>query len=272
MRRFLGLALAASTALLIPSFTSMAPATAAGNTHAGDGDKTVCANASAGYAHCDAHVRTHRGTAKPHATVSRSGGFISTDLRSAYALTTSSTNAVAIVDANANPNAASDLAAYRAGSGLPALTSGQFTQYSQTGGAITTVPSDVGWGQEEMLDLEMVSAVCPSCKIVYVGANSASFTDLAAAVDLAATKGVKAISNSYGGGEYSTEGTDQSHYHHDGIAITVSSGDSGYGVEFPPPPATSPPSAAPTWSRTAAPAAGPRPPGPVRAAAARSTS
>jgi len=45
--------------------------------------------------------------------------------------------------------------------------------------------------------------------------------------------GAKAISNSYGGGEYSTETSDQSHYNHPGIAITVSSGDSGYGVEFP---------------------------------------
>jgi len=194
---------------------------------------TVCASTTAGFAHCDAHVRTYQGTATPHATVTRGGGFISADLRSAYKLTTDSTSSVAIVDAYANPNAASDLAAYRAGSGLPALTAGQLTQYSQTGGAITTVPSDVGWGQEEMLDLEMVSAVCPSCKIVYVGATSNSFVNLAAAVDQASTKGVKAISNSYGGGEYSAESTDQSHYNHPGIAVTVSSGDSGYGVEFP---------------------------------------
>jgi subtilase family serine protease len=45
--------------------------------------------------------------------------------------------------------------------------------------------------------------------------------------------GANAISNSYGGKEFSTEATWESHYHHDGIAITVSSGDNGYGVEFP---------------------------------------
>jgi subtilase family serine protease len=43
------------------------------------------------------------------------------------------------------------------------------------------------------------------------------------------------ISNSYGGSEFSSEGssTYDGHYNHPGVAITVSSGDSGYGVEFP---------------------------------------
>ncbi len=58
-----------------------------------------------------------------------------------------------------------------------------------------------------MLDLEMVSAICPACPILYVGANSASFADLATAVNTAAAKGAKVISNSYGGNEFSTETT-----------------------------------------------------------------
>ena len=58
-----------------------------------------------------------------------------------------------------------------------------------------------------MLDLEMVSAICPACPILYVGANSASFNDLATAVNTAAAKGAKVISNSYGGNEFSTETT-----------------------------------------------------------------
>jgi subtilase family serine protease len=41
------------------------------------------------------------------------------------------------------------------------------------------------------------------------------------------------ISNSYGGGEASTETSDDAHFNHPGVAITVSSGDSGYGVEYP---------------------------------------
>jgi hypothetical protein len=44
---------------------------------------------------------------------------------------------------------------------------------------------------------------------------------------------VVAISNSYGGAESSTQTADDAHFNHPGIAITVSSGDAGYGVEYP---------------------------------------
>jgi subtilase family serine protease len=47
--------------------------------------------------------------------------------------------------------------------------------------------------------------------------------------------GASVISNSYGGSEFSSEGssTYNEHFNHPGIPITVSSGDAGYGVEFP---------------------------------------
>jgi len=79
----------------------------------------------------------------------------------------------------------------------------------------------------------MVSAICPNCHILLVEASSNSFANLSTAVDTAARLGANAISNSYGGSEYSSETSDQTHYNHPGIAITVSSGDNGYGVEFP---------------------------------------
>jgi hypothetical protein len=42
------------------------------------------------------------------------------------------------------------------------------------------------------------------------------------------------VSNSYGGGEYAGEVTDESAYFdHPGVVITASSGDNGYGVSFP---------------------------------------
>jgi subtilase family serine protease len=91
----------------------------------------------------------------------------------------------------------------------------------------------MGWAEEISLDLDMASAICPSCKILLVEAKTNSFANLSAAVDRAAALGATVISNSYGGGEYSGEVNDQSHYNHPGIAITVSSGDGGYGVEFP---------------------------------------
>ena len=66
-----------------------------------------------------------------------------------------------------------------------------------------------------------------------VEANSNIFANLGAAVDTAARQNVGSISNSYGANEFLGEGSFQSHYNHPGIAVTVSSGDNGYGVEFP---------------------------------------
>ena len=59
--------------------------------------------------------------------------------------------------------------------------------------------------------------------------NSASFANLGAAVNYAASQGVAAISNSYGGGDTGAS----SDYDHPGIAVTASTGDSGYGIESP---------------------------------------
>jgi subtilase family serine protease len=91
---------------------------------------------------------------------------------------------------------------------------------------------DVGWAQETALDLAMVSAMCPNCKIVLVEADSSSFADIATAENEAAALGAIVISNSYGGGEAFTKSLDSA-YKHPGIAITASSGDEGYGVQFP---------------------------------------
>jgi subtilase family serine protease len=170
---------------------------------------------------------------------SNPSGYGPADLQSAYALASASAGngggkTIAIVDAYDDPNAEADLAVYRSHFGLPACTTanGCFRKVNQNGG--TSYPrGDAGWGQEISLDLDMASAICPNCKILLVEASSTSFANLAAAVDRAATMGATAISNSYGGGEYSGEVSDQSHYNHPGIAITVSSGDNGYGVEFP---------------------------------------
>jgi subtilase family serine protease len=192
--------------------------------------KRVCAHAAKGYAACDAHVRTN-GNLKPLATTTYQSGFSPAQLKTAYGLTgLDGTTKVAIVDAYASPNAASDLNAYRSQFGLGAAN---LTQVNQTGGSITTVSGDVGWGQEEMLDLEMVSAICTSCPILYVGANSASFNDLATAVRTAHALGAKVISNSYGGPEFGSETTLTSSYNFTDATVLASTGDSGYGAQAP---------------------------------------
>ena len=48
------------------------------------------------------------------------------------------------------------------------------------------------------------------------------------------SKGATVISNSYGGPDYPSESSDDStYYNHPGIAITASTGDLGFGVQFP---------------------------------------
>jgi subtilase family serine protease len=123
---------------------------------------------------------------------------------------------------------------YRSQFGLPACTTanGCFKKIDQNGG--TNYPrSNGGWAQEISLDLDMVSAICPNCHILLVEASSSSFANLGAAVNrAAATSGVVAISNSYGGSDAS-DATYGSYYNHPGIAVTASSGDSGYGASYP---------------------------------------
>ena len=195
----------------------------------------VCAPPAAGSARCHARVVTNRG-GSPLATTSYVNGYGPTDLASAYSIPAGGTGqTVAIVDAYDNPNAEADLAVYRSRFGLPACTTanGCFRKVNQRGQAGAYPSPNVSWGQEIALDVDMVSATCPLCKILLVEADSNSFNNLAAAVDMAAALGANAISNSYGGNEFSSEGNFQSHYNHPGAAVTVSSGDSGYGAEFP---------------------------------------
>ncbi|HKO16559.1 MAG TPA: S53 family peptidase [Gemmatimonadaceae bacterium] len=194
----------------------------------------VCPSAAPGLARCHSLVRVDN-SGRPLAT-SAPSGYGPADLRAAYGLTGSGSTSqtIAIVDAYDDPYAESDLAVYRAQFGLPACTTanGCFRKVNQNGG--TSYPrGNGGWAEEISLDLDMASAICPSCKILLVEATTNSFNNLSTAVDQAATLGATVISNSYGGSEYAGEVNDQAHFNHPGIAITVSSGDNGYGVEFP---------------------------------------
>ncbi|HLI65808.1 MAG TPA: S53 family peptidase [Caulobacteraceae bacterium] len=169
-------------------------------------------------------------------------GYGPSDLHAAYAITTngSAATTIAIVDAYGYTNAESDLATYRSTYGLPACTTanGCFGKYNENGQKGSYPSQNTGWAQETALDLDMASAMCPNCKIILVEANSATYNDLAAAENRAAALGAHVISNSYGGGENGSQSFEAA-YNHPGVAITASTGDSGYGAgpQFP---ATSP--------------------------------
>jgi subtilase family serine protease len=164
-------------------------------------------------------------------------GYTACDVESAYNLASASGSngsgeTVAIVDAYNDPNAFSDVNTYRSEFGIPLLTNGtSFKQVNQTGGS--KLPrSNGGWAQEISLDLDMVSAVCPNCNILLVEASSNSNTNLFTAEDYAASH-ASYVSNSYGESEFSGETSDDVYFNHPGVVITVSSGDGGYGVDYP---------------------------------------
>jgi subtilase family serine protease len=154
-------------------------------------------------------------------------GITEPDILAAYGLsqTGGKNQKVAIVDAYDNPNAASDLAAYRSYFSLPPA---KFAKYNQTGQTTNYPPADASWGLEEDLDIEMVSVSCPLCTIYLVEATTNNSTDLSAAEVEAVKLGATVVSNSYGGG-----GFVESAYDHKGITYVASAGDQGYGMVFP---------------------------------------
>ncbi|MGN6688518.1 MAG: S53 family peptidase, partial [Actinomycetales bacterium] len=244
-----GLASAAAVAASVLALTPADAATAPGNSANAPGQiRKSCATPGPGQASCHALQRTDvqepAGLAgKGHGPTSSAvtpKGYGPTDIQSAYNLPstfrTTAVPTVAIVDAYDDPTAESDLAVYRSWFGLAPCDAptgaGCVTKVNQTGGNTSYPTADSGWAQEISLDLDMVSAACPSCHILLVEANSASFADLGAAVNYAASQKPAAISNSYGGSDASDK-TYSNYYNHPGIAVTVSSGDNGYGAEYP---------------------------------------
>ncbi len=171
------------------------------------------------------------------------GGYQPCDLQGAYGLLSASAQGftsaptVAVVDAYDDPNAASDLGVYRTEFGLPPLSCSAgnpcFTKVGENGGP-PPATVDGGWAQEISLDVDMVSAICPRCNIMLVEASSPTFSDLGAAENYAAGRaGVVAISNSWGGPDSASDTSYDAYFHHPGVAITASTGDSGYGVQYP---------------------------------------
>ena len=198
----------------------------------------VCAaRPAAGHATCFSKVMVNGKGAVPNATAPLSSALSPTQLRSAYNLngTSGGGRTVAIVDAYGYTNLERDLSVYRQQYGLPACTTanGCLRIIDQNGG--TSLPrTDLGWSQEQALDVDAVSAACPDCKILVVQAKTASFANLGAAVNTAARQpGVVAISNSYGGSD-APDTTYGTYYNHPGIAVTASTGDNGYqGGSYP---------------------------------------
>jgi subtilase family serine protease len=220
----------------------------------------VCSSVvPAGYAHCSALLRTDaaaqgehpiKGVATPSASLGDGGAYSPAFLQSAYNVASLGATGsggvgqvVAIVDAFSNPQLVSDVAYYRNYFHLPACpvgtvsssASGCALEIVNQGGAASPLPSsNYGWGLEEAIDAEMISALCPNCQILVVEATSASMTDLGTSVNTAVTLGANVVSNSYGSPEFASENKlSSTDYQHPGVALVAAAGDNGYGVQFP---------------------------------------
>lgn len=194
------------------------------------------------YAECFAMVRT--GADGAPIVSATPEGYSPQQFHTAYNLpdTTAAakTQTIALVDAYADPNIKSDLATYDSTEGLPVFK--ECTSKTQKScfavlneeGKVSPLPGgDSDWGLEESLDVEVSHAICPTCRIVLFEANSNSFSDLATAVDTAASLGATEISNSYGSYEDDCSPSEAPGYNHPNIAVTVSAGDYDAGVACP---------------------------------------
>ena len=173
-------------------------------------------------------------------------GYKAADLRAAYGQPTTpippvGTAVVAVVIPYDYAKLESNLATYRTAMGLPACTTanGCFSRVYQNGVKPPSPPAGSNWGVEASLDTQMVSAICPECKIRVYEAKAADSLNLSTMVALAASDpAVVAISNSYG----NTEATwfadpniaaDAARFVSSNGAIVFASGDAGYGVNCP---------------------------------------
>jgi len=229
---------------------TMAPAAnpAARTAGSASGYQPACAPVGPGQARCfvlfapepTASARTAGATPGTVAKPTTPLGWGPRDIEHAYKLPIGrdSRATVAVVEAYDTPRLETYLNVYRKQYGLKPCTVGNgcFRKVGQSGSAKRLPASGVGsgWDLEATLDVDMVSAACPTCRILVVEANGQDFGQLAAAEDTAVRLGAVVISNSYGARETGQEQEYAKAYDHPGRTIVVSAGDYGYtAASFP---------------------------------------
>jgi hypothetical protein len=182
--------------------------------------ESVCPAPSPGYAACFAEVFnpgsqksnvppfTHTAKGPTGAATGASiEGLSPANVQGVYgfptSLTAGSSETIAIVDAYNDPNAAADLATFSNQWGLPACGNGCFTQVNESGGP-TLPANNANWALEISLDIEWAHAIAPGANILLVEAASNSLAHLMDAEQYAGAH-ANYVSNSWGGGELSTE-------------------------------------------------------------------
>jgi subtilase family serine protease len=159
---------------------------------------------------------------------------------------------VGIVVAGNYAGAQNDLNIYRASFGLPPCTSaGGCLQKVGAAATGTTSASGnsssisayattldaaalLGWAAETDTDTEIISAICPNCKIVIAEAASDSIADLSNAVSAAINANATIVNASFGALESNNDKQFASIYANSrNVKVVAAAGDWGYGVYFP---------------------------------------
>lgn len=198
--------------------------------------------------HC--YGETLRAVTPKAATVSGSGIWDASALERQYGVTDMSAPkpgnpTVAVVEAFGYPKLAADLAVYRKRMGLPACTKANkclhvINQAGKSSPLPKVAPRKDDWTGETALDVDMVSAVCPSCNILVVEADDDGTAVNAAGVplhpfgilqaDKVAARRTHWVSDSWGGpGDASDDAeSDRQYLSTPGTILTVASGDDAY--------------------------------------------
>ncbi len=209
---------------------------------------------------CQLHALTaSRTSASPLASKYDQLGFGAQDLQKVYGLVgaRNTPGTVALIDTATYPTLAADLAVYRKANGLPACTvaGGCLRIVNQNGGTkLEPLPTGFNRRQaaeelasETALDVDMVSAACPSCHILVVelplkdglfpsttARANQQFRDFGAGVNTAVRLGARGVSVSYGLPKSTYADTvAAAAFRHPGVAITASSGDDGANGDNP---------------------------------------
>ncbi|SFC18049.1 hypothetical protein SAMN04487968_104162 [Nocardioides terrae] len=180
-----------------------------------------------------------RAQLSPQSGASKVGSYTPADIAALYRLPADAGagTTVAVIEAGSSPELETNLATYRSRFGLAACSkaNGCLSELNQSGGSVLPAPV-AGWDFEINMDVQAVSAACPACRILVVGAASAYMNDLNAAVQTAVDRGARYVSMSYGGAEWSHQAVDDRVFAtNPGVVFTASTGDDGFagGTSFP---------------------------------------
>jgi Ricin-type beta-trefoil lectin domain len=236
------IALVGTAAQAAPRVPRTASASAAAAYTPPTGVVDPCPPAAPADAGCAALIKNRTAasaSASASADATTPGGYSPANLQQAYdfqGTRSGSGQTVAVVTAYNDPDAASDLAAYRTEYGLTACTVADecFKQVSETGSTTSLPGTAAGWTAPAAESIEMISAICPNCQILLVEASSTAISDLGAAENEAVTLGASFVDNDWIIPEASVGAVettyDTEYFDHPGVAITAPAGDDGYGV------------------------------------------